>query len=425
MRYSTISTYFVALMLIIIVFTVSSCEELGVTSDNDNNSAETLLAQFGPDSLMVIQDEDINLKGGVIPFLKNDIILEGDLLDETIFFIPGPGGRVSNDGKIRFSDMMALIYIPDHMQPLSIKEDIPPTKWLINGEDFVPGDEWSEGDDKNIVSTASWLPEDRSALDVLLYPGTLELTELFGKNEDELGIRESRLFSDELIETDKKLAIAVPADVLFNIDISFDKDFSEIIDVSKDQIAMSTSGHLENGALFVSSKYAAGNDSPGMSIPLFKGKNFFKNETFTVGPNSVLNCPIGKEATGNNPFLDKSSPLLYDDKGIILFCNDYFVDNPDGTTVVLEPDEQLDTKDKYVMLNGGKTELSPYPFAGPSLQENKLTMPRIPENFYYPDEYKFPTDFFAEGTEYHIIGMHNYFKASVLSEHAVIFSPKN
>jgi len=437
MIYSNKIKIFVVLFTITLLLTLNSCEELGVTSDEDNNSAETILAHFGPDTLMVIQDEDINLKGGVIPFLENDIVLEGDLRDEVIFAIPG---KAADDGKIEYSEMMALIYIPDHMQPLKLKEGVPNPKFMIDGNEFVPGDEWISNDGEKSFSGLEWIPEDRSALDVLFYPGDRELTDLFGKTEDELGIRENRQFGDEAIETDKKLAIAVPADVLFEISVTIDQDISEITSIDPDKIAVPNSGIIKDIGLLVKSDYYP--DSlrieQDMLIPIISTDRFFEGESFSPETNSLIVSPIeyGTEFTGNNPFLLHVDNPYDGLEEFIFFGGDRFVDDPKGSSYLINNDEELTFQRKrQLVMNIGEVHLSPYPFASTTFEQIAPTLENIlceingkngeslvPENYYYPEELSFPTDFFTPGTTYNVIGLEKYFNAAAIVERGLVFT---
>ena len=158
------------------IFVLSSCEE----DDNNGQPEEpaSIVESYARESqtVRVMGPENMHAYTGNNPFLS--INGEGFHPQTGTLMIPG---RSLSDSAVHPQDMLALFPVPEDHGSITITNHAGGGQWYrFSGDEFVPGLEWTPGDDELEIPGSGWMPQGPDSLEVLMYTGSKPVGELLG-----------------------------------------------------------------------------------------------------------------------------------------------------------------------------------------------------------------------------------------------------
>jgi len=400
------STWFFSLMLLFVAFfTITSCEDQQSVSEDQG----TLLENYAHEtqSLRVIGPDDMHAYTGNNPFLSIDD--EGFHPQTGTLMIPV---RSLSDNAVDPGEMLAVFPGPEDYGTLSITNHSRGGNWYrFSGEEFIPGTDWTPGDDGLEIPGIDWMPQEPDSLEILMYTGDKAVSDLFGgadisQNRIDLADGES-----QTVESDKsRIGIAVTLDQLYNIRVSPRNNLAELFSEDPQEIAFPV--HPDSSAwagpadgFFTVREEVSG--VKGIRAPLdvamISGKHFFSSESFTPNHQSVFSVPKdelfpGMVYSGYQPSGSAGNPDL------LLFGRDRFQEVPNPKFTLHEPGTEMEVTGTSVLLPVSVLEIQPglTLYLDPAVRSIGSSDGETywPDSFYYPNDFAFPGEVYTPDAEF-------------------------
>jgi len=389
------------------IFVLSSCEE----DDNNGQPEEpaSIVESYARESqtVRVMGPENMHAYTGNNPFLS--INGEGFHPQTGTLMIPG---RSLSDSAVHPQDMLALFPVPEDHGSITITNHAGGGQWYrFSGDEFVPGLEWTPGDDELEIPGSGWMPQGPDSLEVLMYTGSKPVGELLGNvdlsdNRIDLAEGESRT-----IQSDKfRMGVAVTLDQLYNIKVSPRNNLAESLLQDPEQIAFpvhpdsSTWVQPADDFFTVREEQTAtkGIRAP-LDVALISGEHFFPSEVFTPRNVSIFTIPEkelfpGLVYSGYKPSDEERNPDL------LIFGSDRFQEAPNGRFTLHDPGEEMDVTGTRVVLPVSVLEIRPglTLYLDPAIKTIAGTDGETywPDEFYYSSDFAFPSEVFTPGAAF-------------------------
>ena len=389
------------------VFTLSSCEE--GSNDGQPQEPASIVENYARESqtVRVMGPENMHAYTGNNPFLSIDG--EGFHPQTGTLLIPG---RSLSDSSVHPQEMLALLPMPENRGNITITNHSGGGQWYrFSGDEFVPGPQWTPGDDGLEIPGIDWMPEGPDSLEVLMYTGSKPVNELLGNadlSDNRIDLAEGE---SQTIETDKsRMGVAVTLDQLYNIQVSPRNNLAESLLQNPEQIAFpvhpdsSTWVQPADGFFTVREGQTAtkGIRAP-LDVALISGKHFFPSGAFTPNTVSVFTVPRkelfpGMVYSGYQPSESMSNPDL------LFFGSDQFQEVPNPHFTLHDPGVEMDVSGTMVLLPLSVLEIQTglTLYLDPAVRTIGSAEGETywPDQFYYPSDFAFPSNAFTPGSEF-------------------------
>ncbi len=383
----------------------TACEE----DDNATPDPGTVLENYAHESqsLRAIGPDDMHAYTGNNPFLS----IDGEGFHPSTGTLLVPGRNLSGSS-VRPEDLLALLPVPQDRGTLTITNHAGGGQWYrFSGEEFVPGPQWTPGDDGLEVPGDEWMPESPEDMEILMYTGSKAVADLFGgadisANQIDLAEGES-----QNVESDKsRIGVAVTLDQLYNIRVSPRNNLAEMFFEDPQDIAFpvhpdsSTWVNPADGFFTVKGEgvQVKGIRAP-LDVAMISGKHFFPSDAFTPNTVSVFTAPRnelfpGLVYSGYQPSETMSNPDL------LFFGSDQFQEVPNPQFTLHNPGEEMDVSSAMVLLPVSVLEIRPglTLYLDPAVRSIGSGDGETywPDQFYYNSDFAFPSEVFTQGSEF-------------------------
>ena len=391
--------------IIFLFFSMTACEE----EESASGEPGTLLENFAHEtqSLRAIGPDDMHAYTGNNPFISVDG--EGFNPQTGTLLVPG---RSLSDDAVQPEDMLAILPVPEDRGSLSITNHPRGGNWYrFKGEAFVPGPQWTPGEDALDVPGSDWMPQGPDSLEVLMYTGEKPVSDLFGGadlSQNRIALAEGE---SQMIEPDRsRIGIAVTLDQLYNIRVSPRNNLAELFSEDPQEIDFpvhpdsSTWANPADGFFTVREEV---NNVKGIRAPLdvalIGSENFFSSDAFTPSTQSVFTVPKnelfpGLVYSGYQPSGSGSNPDL------LFFTSDQFQETPEEIFSLHDPGVEMDVSSTRVVLPVSVLEIRPglTLYLDPAVRNigGADSETYWPDRFYYHDDFAFPGELNTPGSAF-------------------------